>query len=227
MQREKVRQAGTVAPTAFRLESDLPGLPVGQPVTSPNELVSIEHTEPDPRQRRQFDVFFGGLDLQGKDDTLSGPLLKGEGALRNADPEWQVVSGFAMIRGWRPRSRTNRVTTASNGTMFFVQIDRSGTDTDEADDVHRIALLELTDPSHPLNFYLRQGAPDGPPDDITGRNPDFTLKDQRTFVEVVMRDGSIKFDGPYNLDDPADPDAVELATLVKAKSESKLGRLLQ
>ncbi|MDX2114455.1 MAG: hypothetical protein SFZ24_02375 [Planctomycetota bacterium] len=187
---------------------------VGQTIKSREDLVVIDNEESDMSGRRKFRVLFGSLTPEGNscaDDPAA--CSEAEGVLRNADPEWQVVSGFAMIRGWRPRARTNRVTTASNGTTFFIQIDQNNTPADEADDIQRIVLVEISD-GEALKIYERKGAVNDPPDDLTSEPVLRELSDPFTFVEVTRdANGNVVVSQPMAF--PAVPGADEASQLRK------------
>lgn len=83
-----------------------------------NRLVRIRGTAPDG-QPREFDVFFGPCE---SDLPTKQP---GRGRFQNADPTWQNVQGYAIMRGIRPSGSTQYVKATSNSTTIITLVDKT------------------------------------------------------------------------------------------------------
>jgi hypothetical protein len=122
------------APRAFMTKADRVGAPTARlyalnpqdleandSATVPsmnNRLVRVRGTD-DTGRERNFDVFFG--------PTESNAALRvaGRGRFKNADPQWNCTSGYAILRGWRPFGSGTYIKAVSDSTtlIFLVEGD--------------------------------------------------------------------------------------------------------
>lgn len=144
--------------------------------TSKETVIEIAHGEADGSKRRAFKVLVGPLCQGSLCPDSNAPAAKG--ILRNADPEWEAQAGYALVRGWRPRTRTHRTTAAAEGTTYFVQTvgepGQSGT-------IYRYVLIE----GGPL-FLYHVGTDEGGSVDVSGLKPVCEMTEPMTYVEVKV-----------------------------------------
>jgi len=119
---------------------------VGQEVSLKQGVISIEvehksGASRDHARTRGFRVLFGNLsaDQHGKGKLATLNANDGSGIYQ--DVEWQVLRGYAMARGWRPRIRGTTATAAAEGTEFICQNEQVVASDGTVTEITRIYLI--------------------------------------------------------------------------------------
>jgi len=119
---------------------------VGKEISLKQGVVSIEQEFKNGMIRnhartRGFRVLFGNFEAdqhgKGKVSTTQG---SDSGGLFT-DVEWEIISGYAMARGWRPRIRGTTATAAAEGTEMICQNEQTIASDGTVTKITRIYLI--------------------------------------------------------------------------------------